>query len=611
VKSDPLEEYKAERLKAPQQISEVPPPHKNLKVEIPQTPKEAEVSLVDEQNEELERRYQEQLYYAAREQVAPISKHCTELWSAIFSLLIVVANTLLNALVCYGYWQQDQMGLFIAHVAVYGARGVFAIANDYANKGRWVWFLFELVNLRSIPEFIIYLREWCQHYKDRWVRPTVRHASSFDQAFPLALPIFAIQLYARLFESRFTSARVTFLDAYKWVETAAIAVNAAECLFQSLAFFSYLEVLPNSSTVLEVVEGSANSPTVVPERFNDSPLPYAPPPSLAMTFAFFWKTAYNVGARALLMAVLVNRLGLYSIIPLIGSFVLCVLLVAIKIGRHDSRRRTRDDPLKFASCKFMFGLTSSITIFFTPVPFAPSHSAAEWWLGYILSEVKVIVENIVCAVTLASVYGSDLTTSASVNQEIKQSSDELFYSVVATVGFLLLLNIWGVFILNNEMKERLEKVDYTTESIIDLYSYLFYHLKSSTLGLPALNRTQSFAIPPTPANESILDSQSKRIGKPFVTGRRASLRPTQEVPQDANSSVKAAVPLSTLSIPSPAESIHESPSAIGSGLESVRARNFLISFGDVATPPSRRRSVGGDSTNPIAGNADVCDEQQP
>lgn len=366
-------------------------------------------------------REQEQIYMLSRLQVTPPSSHWPELFYALYSLVFQLSKLLCDIFLIRLYLKEGFSLSASAIVAFYCAESIVQMIVDYACRGRLRYWLFDILQLRVVVEFIIYFGKWRRMYDQRWVRSHFRPDLGFESFFS-ALPSMAIQAYVMIVQS----------FPIHWIQWVAFVTSCLQVLVHIIPFYRYLEF----ATPIYVI--------------------------------LICKAAFNTAVRTILIALLIDRLGILVLAPLGGTYVLGLLIIFYLLYRVDTK--DRDDPLIFASCKMVFGGIVSLVLVFTSIPFAPCHCGADWWLGYLISESKIMLENVAVAAVVVGVWGVETSTSAEANRNMSSRSDIELYLLISVVVIFLIFNFFALILVHREMKPHLDALDYTTDTIIDFFA---------------------------------------------------------------------------------------------------------------------------------------------
>ncbi len=126
------------------------------------------------------------------------------------------------------------------------------------------------------------------------------------------------------------------------------------------------------------------------------------------------------------------------------------------------------DPLTYPSVHLSVCNLLSLIWIFLAVPFAPSHSVKDWFRGYIYSEVKLQLENMLMFVDVIYFIS------------YQQLSTTYFYAVLFFACTQFVLNLSMLLILNQWVKKDIRQHDiYTNIYITQLFKRLCANLKTN------------------------------------------------------------------------------------------------------------------------------------
>lgn len=345
------------------------------------------------------------------------SSHRLELLIATFNVCIHFGTLITDLILIADYADLSQSealaGIIVCRIIV----GLVEIEFDYLNRGwdngRWKLVPIIFLNLRVLIDFPGYLKSWKAHRGRQWANSDFRATASFE-TFIGCLPSMIVQIYIMINPD-------TPSISSKWI--VALLMTCLSASIDLLFHFRYVHVHPN------------------------------------IYVAQFLKALISTTLRTLLVAELLLIIRAYVMLWMVLSFGCGLGLYYV--AWFIARKNDRDDPFEYGAKVLhgSFGGLVAATMLFVSIPFAPSHSAYDWWLGYLLGEAKMAVENfIMLAIVLNSIH-SDYR-------------DDLFYSVLGMTLVLYIGNLCAcVFIHLHVRKELTYRDIYSNTSIVKLFAH--------------------------------------------------------------------------------------------------------------------------------------------
>jgi hypothetical protein len=186
--------------------------------------------------------------------------------------------------------------------------------------------------------------------------------------------------------------------------------------------------------------------------------------SAATYTAMSIKGILNTALRTILVAYLVSVLKIYALLWICLSYLIGFGLYFS--GLRFSRRKKRDDPLHYLTCHLAYGHFIALTTLFVAFPFAPNHSVKDWWRGYLVSECKMVLENLGMCVTVFVTIWNENT-----------QSEAYFWALVFFVVAMALANLTSLWFIHFSVKRQLTKRKvYSNTAIVSLFHDIFaYH----------------------------------------------------------------------------------------------------------------------------------------
>jgi len=350
------------------------------------------------------------------------SQHRMELVVATFNLMVHMASILTDLLLLADYSEHDQNVSAGAIAVVRILVGLVEIEFDYLNngwqRGRWALIPVTFCNCKIVVDYVRYVRSWRRHRGKPWRNSDFRANASFE-TFIGSLPILIVQTYVWISDPRPTQ------DV--WVVAYCMTLLSAS--LDLLHHFKYVAV------------------------------------GTSIYVAQFTKALVASGLRTVIVAILLDKIGRVILAWAVVSFLFgaAVYYAAVRY----SRAQGRDDPFKYGALfhHICFGGLVAGTQLFVSVPFAPSHSIYDWWLGYLLCEVKQGVENFcILAVVLTAVYGD--------------YAHDVFYSVFALVAVCFVGNLVACWFIHLHVRKMLHARNaYSDTAIVRMFATFLDYFK--------------------------------------------------------------------------------------------------------------------------------------
>jgi hypothetical protein len=352
----------------------------------------------------------------------PPGTHRLELVVATFNLAVHVASILTDLMLMADYNTHGQEIGAAAIAVIRILVGLVEIEFDYLNhgwrNGRFLLIPLIFFNCKIFVDYAVYVRSWWRHRNRHWRNADFRANASFE-TFIGSLPLLVVQTYVMIADPRPIQ--------QLWVVAYCMTLLSAS--LDLLHHFKYVAV------------------------------------ETSIYVAQFVKALVASGLRTVIVAILLDKIGRVILAWAIVSFAFGagVYYFALRY----SRSRQRDDPFKFGSTfhHVCFGGLVAGTQLFVSIPFAPSHSIYDWWLGYLLCEVKQGIENFcILAVVLTAVYG-DYT-------------HDVFYSVFALVAVCFVGNLCACYFIHLHVRKYLNARDlYSDTAIVRMFAQFLDYFK--------------------------------------------------------------------------------------------------------------------------------------
>jgi len=267
-------------------------------------------------------------------------------------------------------------------------------------------------------DYVRYVSEWPKHRGKRWAQKDFYGSTSFD-TFAYVFPSLIVQVYV-INEYQSLNYAIT-----TWVQRFCLAMSICHAIIDILHHFKYV-------SVHREIWGYQ-----------------------------MFKAFINTGLRTLLVSVLLTRLDLWtwfwaalSYLFGLGIYVLAVIV---------SKRQKRDDPLKWFTAHLIFGNLVAVNLLFAAFPFAPNHSIEDWWLGYMMGDTKIQVENALMMATVVNLW---------------QTRDTLYYAGVFFACAALIANFAALKLLDNSVRVQLEQRGvYSAQLIVKLFAHWCHYKK--------------------------------------------------------------------------------------------------------------------------------------
>lgn len=357
-----------------------------------------------------------------------VSGHYFDLLIAVFNFMIHISTIITDLMLLDDYSNNGFNNAAAALAVIRIIVGLVEIEFDYLNRG-WGGGRFLLIpliffNLRIVPDFIVYLRDWKKFHNKNWANSTFRATVSFE-TFIGSLPSLIVQVYVMIHDPR----------KQQDVWTVAFIFTSISTAIDLFHHYKYVHT-QNSIYARQIA-----------------------------------KALISTGMRTVLVAILCETVG-YLLIPwIILSFLagVCVYIGSVWYAK----KVKRDNP--FATGPIVshttFGGLVASTMLFVSIPFAPSHSIYDWWLGYLACEFKMAIENfIMCAIVVNQVYSQ--------YKDRYRYDEGAFWSVFSFTLVCYLGNLIWLYFIHHDVRQQLKLRDiYSDTRIVKLFSHLFKYYR--------------------------------------------------------------------------------------------------------------------------------------
>merc|ERR1712130_36016 len=170
--------------------------------------------------------------------------------------------------------------------------------------------------------------------------------------------------------------------------------------------------------------------------------------------------------RTPLVALLILRLQIVALFWACGSYVVGLLLYYVSVIHFRIVKWTWEDRIITKnSVHLVFSHIIALEMCFIAFPYAPNRNIRSWWFGYLISETKIILENIAFCIMVTLTHempGSEL-----------EQAELIFYSAVFCVSMLCILNFIILAKLHmSANKHFCEGRAYTNRQISKLFKQL-------------------------------------------------------------------------------------------------------------------------------------------
>jgi len=343
------------------------------------------------------------------------SNHNLSLFWAICHVVIHFIDVVTDYMLVGDYFANGHWASAISMIFVHLFVAFTQIFFDYFNNYRLRYFVLDLLDMRILyPDFYDYMKVWPTMRGKRWARKDFRGATSFTY-FPAVFPSLIIQAHVMIIDT----------EKITWIQVFSIVFTCFHCVIEILHHFRYVSVHRE-------------------------------------IWAYqLLKAFINTALRTLLAASLLPVFKLYSWLWVAGSFAgaLATHFIFLVI----SARRKRDDPLKTVSAHTVYALYVSCLMLFASFPYAPNHSIEDWWLGYLLSDTKINLENGLLVAIVVNLW---------------KDRDSLYYSGVFFCGACLIGNFVFLKFLDGHVRDQLARRGiYSSQLIVRLWTYFGRHYK--------------------------------------------------------------------------------------------------------------------------------------
>lgn len=136
---------------------------------------------------------QEREYHLSLLRITPPSTHWPEMFFALYSLLFHLGKLVCDALLIKQFMEDGYNASAYGIIGCYAIEALIHIIYEYAHRGRLYLWLVDIMQLRIVVEFFVYLYDWVRLYGDRWINSAFRSDVGYESFFG-SLPSLAIQV---------------------------------------------------------------------------------------------------------------------------------------------------------------------------------------------------------------------------------------------------------------------------------------------------------------------------------------------------------------------------------------------------------------------------------
>lgn len=302
--------------------------------------------------------------------------------------------------------------------------------------------IFDLLQLREFWYFIVYVKHWPKHHNatSAWKRCYYLPHQPFVSTMA-TFPSLVLQAYVM----------ILLPDDVSGLQIITMIATTLYLFLEFIAIFHYLTVSPRVYSFMMI--------------------------SAILSNCF----------RIIAVAFLIRSIKAYTFIAWLGSYIFGLFIV-IWIGFIRRQRLHRDDPLQLTFLKIIYAHQVAVQLTFASVPFAPQHSVFEWWYGYIVSEIKMIIEFGIAIASIVFLYPYERSVA--------------FYTLFAVGLFGIIVQTCLVFFMNMGVSRSLRRRSlFSTTKIVTFFVYFGNYLQEKFVGQQrdATKTTNTTAITITPA----------------------------------------------------------------------------------------------------------------
>jgi hypothetical protein len=399
------------------------------------------------------------------------SRHLAQLFTATLHCALDLATVIVNIYLLIFYFDlQGFKQCSFALLIVLILRGIVETEFDYFNRGELYLILFNLCNARMIYEYIVYVKDWYDHFGRGWTNSLFRSQNSF-QSLHISLPSLVIQTYVITFNNAATTN----------LQVVAICITSCCAFVDLISHFYYIHVAHDIYVVMML------------------------------------KAVLNTVLRTILVAHLFFYIAAFTYIWIFGSYL--VGCAAYYVLVQYSKKIGRDDPINNKLNHILLGGLIAEILLFVAVPFAPSHSIYDFWRGYVFSEVKIQLENFSMAAVV--LYFVQL-----------HNSTGLFFAALSFCIIAYIANVLLLFWLDHSVKQQLRiRGLYSENNIVRFFALQFAHFNAATKKqLQPQSISGKFAVThpppqthsqpqPQPQQEAEMTSSQKLLNLPNKSSR--------------------------------------------------------------------------------------------
>jgi hypothetical protein len=184
----------------------------------------------------------------------------------------------------------------------------------------------------------------------------------------------------------------------------------------------------------------------------------------------YLKAAVSTAIRVVLVAVLVQVVHTPSVAVVLASYVLGLCTYALITYIVFKKRKRECDPLEFRTSHWVMAHMFATINLFVSFPFAPTYVTRDWWLGYLVSELKIMAENIGMMTVALYVTQRDHPVSELVAL--------LFFAAALLIANTAALVFLHKFVAKSHIPESEDHGFYSTSEIFELYGVVTQHLNA-------------------------------------------------------------------------------------------------------------------------------------
>jgi hypothetical protein len=336
------------------------------------------------------------------------TKHTTSLFLAIAITAIHIVDIVTDAWLSYELLAVRKFyGTGSLMVALHIFACIQSMVMDYFNNGRWTYAILHMLHMTPVVKLIGYVQERKDYIGIPWENNDFRSHIGFEH-FPYMVPCTVVQVHLIVFYQD----EISLVQIVSFI-SSVIAIG--------MALFRYFKFVSLSS-----------------ENY----------------FSMLIKGMLSTGLRVVLCALIVLNLGYYVVVWVFLSYCFNIAIYFFMLNK--SRSIGRDDPLVASLPHALMAHIVASKALFLSFPFATNHRLSDWWLGYLVLETKIQIENAILVTIGVFVAASNL----------QEGDYELLVAALFGALMQFLLNFILLWTLHKDVAITIVQLNYVSGKLI-------------------------------------------------------------------------------------------------------------------------------------------------